>query len=222
MKRSLLSDVRATSARLRRRGYTAVEVMMALTILLIASSGVIAMQRGAVQGNVDARRIDTANAIARTWTERLRADATLWTLPNAANPTPEWGNINSTRFLGPSSTKTIPIGNGATLGEFVLAPEDGSTPPLFSPAFDVLGRDVKSDVKELVLFCAHIRLTWLVTWELLRAEVRVIWPRNVGALAAAPDLMCKSIVISDPATTAELEKYHVISTVTSIRRNPAP
>src|SRR5271165_2005192 len=70
-----------------RRGYTAVEVLMAMTVMTIGAAAVMSMQKASVQGNLDARETDVANSIARMWVERLQRDAMQWTQPNNQNPT---------------------------------------------------------------------------------------------------------------------------------------
>ena len=54
---------------------------MAMTVMAIGGAAVITMQKTSVTANLDARRADVANAIARTWVERLQRDAMAWTLP---------------------------------------------------------------------------------------------------------------------------------------------
>jgi type IV pilus assembly protein PilV len=199
---------------MKSRGYTAIEVLLSLTILAIGASGVISMQRGAIQGNVDARRLDMASAITRQWTERLRRDAMAWTLPNAANPLTN--NIANAKLLTSSR-----INDGKWHRPDQLLGSTGE-----SPAFDLLGRDVPqaqmTGVDSRVLFCTNVRLTWLVTNELLRAEVRVFWPRNLSAKADADYCVDDPPITNDPPAATDIEKYHFVYTVTSIRRNPIP
>ena len=60
---------------------------MAMTLAAIGSAAVIAMMKTSVQGDLDARKTDVANTIARTWTERLRRDATSPTPRCSTTPT---------------------------------------------------------------------------------------------------------------------------------------
>jgi len=155
-------------SRPRRRsnapGYTAIEVLMALTLMAIGASAVMAMQKASVQGNLDARRADVANSIERLWVERLRRDAMLWTLPSPANPA--GNNFTGTKFL-----------NNVTGTWFLPNALVAAAVPI-SPAFDILGRDL-ADVSQ-ARFCVHLRLTWLVQNvanpqdSLIRADVRVL------------------------------------------------
>ena len=67
------------------RGYTAAEVMIAITLLAIGGSGVIAMENAAIQGNASARRMDDASVLANTYADRLQREATMWT-PTVPGP----------------------------------------------------------------------------------------------------------------------------------------
>lgn len=181
--------------RARARGYNTVEVLMAMTIFAIGASGVIAMQKTAVQANYDARALDVATTLARTWQERLARDAVLWRTP---------GSLTGTSYL-------------ATL---VAGGTDWQVPPVppslagNSPAFDLLGRDVPIDDAQMI-YCTQVRAQWLgSTNSLLRVEVRVVWPRA----NAAPMATCTTAVVNTALANVEAMP-HVISTVTSLRGN---
>ena len=60
------------------RGYTIVELMMAITVLAIGVSGIIAMQKITVASNLHAKKLAIATQIARAWQDRLAVDASLW------------------------------------------------------------------------------------------------------------------------------------------------
>ena len=79
-----------------RRGYTVIEVMIALTLLAVGTSGVIAMQKVTAIANRDARCLVVATQIARSWIERLRADATQWNHPSAIDVN---SDLADTRWL---------------------------------------------------------------------------------------------------------------------------
>ena len=66
----------------RARGYTVIEVMIALTLLAIGTSGIIAMQKVTSVTNREARNLVIANQIARTWMEAAER------LSTAASPSP--------------------------------------------------------------------------------------------------------------------------------------
>ena len=195
-----------------KRGYTAVEVLVSLSIVLIGAAGVISMQRGAIQGNVDARRMDMASAIARQWVERLRADSMLWTLPASRNPASNFGNA-----------LLLQKADIAAQAQWFRPDQRLGGAPYWSPGMDALGADVAAgdlgdDKNRYALFCTNVRLTWLVQDSMIRADVRVFWPRGV---AAAPD---PHFCGQDPAATIETQTdaYHFVYATTAIRRNALP
>ncbi len=194
--------------RSQKRGYTAVEVMMAMTLLLIGSVGVMAMQRAAVQGNTDAREMDVASSISRAWLERLERDATLWTPSQIAVVPP--ANIANAILVNENLT-----GNWFVPQKRYVP--SGSQNDVESAAFDILGQDVDPSVAG-VRYCVNLRLTPLTTdWTLIRAEVRVYWPRN---LTQAPDPnYCTAV----PAgIDSAVQKYHFVYAATALRQNVSP
>jgi prepilin-type N-terminal cleavage/methylation domain-containing protein len=180
-----------------KRGYTAVEVMVSLAILAIGAAAVISMQRGAVQGNVDARRIDTANSLTRLWMERLRRDATLWTVSGAPpSASPLLGTVNGD-WHAPTEriADTIPL----------------------SPAFDLFGNDLSQTAAAdgvSPTYCTQVRLTWLVQDQLIRADVRVFWPRGIGIPMG---LNCTGNITNTLDTNAN-NVYRFVYASTAIRR----
>jgi prepilin-type N-terminal cleavage/methylation domain-containing protein len=219
-----MSSTRALPYRSRAmRGYTAIEVLMAITVMAIGAAGVMSMVKATVLGNLDARKTDIANAIARTWVERLRRDAMMWTSPGPTNGT--GSNI--------ATAKIINAGVG-TIGNWFLPnqylPPAANNAPI-SPGFDILGRDLlTADITPNLavtpqipgaFFCAHVRLTWLTANELLRADVRVIWPRAVSnndtSKALPADGVCGAVATSN---TPNPLIYHALYVTTSLRGNP--
>jgi prepilin-type N-terminal cleavage/methylation domain-containing protein len=196
--------------RTHERGYTVVEVMMAMTVLLIGSMGVMAMQRAAVQGNADAREMDVATSIARAWLERAERDAALWT-PSVVTIVPP-ANIGSATIVHENLTSQwfVPKSRLAAAG----AQND-----IESAAFDILGQDVDTLTAPGIRYCVNLRMTPLTTDQtLIRAEVRVFWPRN---LTIAPDAnYCNQ---APPATLDEdTQKYHFVYAATAVRQNVQP
>lgn len=219
------TNLRKSKARARKqkamRAFTAIEVLISLTLLAIGTAGVISMERGAVKANLDARRMDVANGIARLWVERLRRDSTRWVYPNAENP-----NLAPTTvpllFTGDSTMR--PALNGAGAWSRPIAYLGNPVPQ--SPAFDITGKDITT--MSDAFFCTNVRLTWLTPsiaagsgtsqppGELIRAEVRVFWPRGL-------DLAADNDYCSGTPDEALLtgDKYHFVYVTTSIRRNTA-
>lgn len=194
------------------RGYTAIEVLLSMTLLAIGASGVIAMQRAAVQGNVDAREMDMAQSIARQWMERLKRDATLWTpsIIPAVPPT----NLSRAILVNENLTGTWFVPKARLTA---VAPQND----VESPGFDTLGRDVTAlDYTGTGLrYCTNVRLTPVTTDQtMLRAEVRVFWPR---LLTASPDAkFCKD---APPASLdSATDSFHFVYLVSAISQNVQP
>jgi prepilin-type N-terminal cleavage/methylation domain-containing protein len=196
------------------RGYTAVEVLMAMTIMTIGAAAVMSMQKASIQGNLDARKTDAANAIARTWVERLQRDAMQWTLPNAQTPT---GNNFANALLLSSPT----------YGQWSLPSyEMGKSPDgveNMSYAFDILGRDLPTaDVSTETIFCVSYRLQWLVPQALpiepglIRADVRVLWTRGISDDPAPGWCTTANMGVANPDPT--FLQYRSIYLTTDIRQ----
>ena len=193
----------ATKRRRRGRGYTAIEVLIAMTIMAIGAAAVISMQRVSVQGNFDARETDMANTIARTWVERLQHDATLWTQPGPSNQT---GN-NLARALVISDAIGHP-NNWRQPTQYYAS--DG-----LSCAFDILGRDVASDGN--AVFCASVRMNWLTAaQDLIRADVRVLWSRGILTKPLGGPCLAGVSTNDTPDPTV----FHAIYLTTAIKGNP--
>jgi prepilin-type N-terminal cleavage/methylation domain-containing protein len=192
------------SAKKRARGYTAVEVLVSLSIVLIGAAGVISMQRATIQGNVDARRMDMATAIARQWVERLRADSMLWTLPAARNANSNFDNALLLQNV--DGLWHVPDERLAS---------SGWSPGLDSLGADVAAGDLADDLNRYALFCTNVRRTWLIQNQMMRVDVRVFWPRGVSA---APDKQfCTQGDYS--GMEAKTDAYHFVYAMTAIRRN---
>ncbi len=199
--------------RTRSGGYTVVEVLLAMTVLIIGASAVMSMQKASMQGNLDARRTDIATSIARMWMERVQKDAMSWTLPSHAYPglatnygnAPLLGHVNGTWFL---PTDYLP-----------------ATSPFasISPGFDILGRDVPT-VAGLTsaLFCVHLRETWLYqntsnpVDSVMRVELRVVWPRGISPTTYAPSL-CDAT--SAQTISPDPQLYSTLYLVSAVRAN---
>ncbi len=209
----------------RARGYTAIEVMISLALLGVGAAGVISMQRGTIQGISHARNLDTANAIAHTWLERMRADATQWTKPNGGDA--DGNDFASARFLNRGGSNMTDAG--------WYLPDQAFATLGMSPAFDVLGRDLPyltnpttpSPTQPAVKFCTHVRIDCLVktlvtagaptTCSLMRAQVRVFWPKDLvdtGNLA-----YCSAGAADAVADATNAPNYHFLYVVSAIRQN---
>ncbi|MGH7437241.1 MAG: type II secretion system protein [Polyangiaceae bacterium] len=190
------------------RGYTIVEVLLAMTVLIIGAAGVMTMQKASMQGNLDARKTDLATNIGRMWIERIQRDSMSWTQP---------ANFSNAQLLGSA---------GTTLGNWFLptayaAPAGGSA--AISPAFDILGRDLPGQAPfSKAFFCVHLRTTWLAsnltnqTNNLMRVELRVVWPRGIAQDTYATPV-CDTVPAAQQNPDPRL--YSTLYMVTAVRAN---
>ena len=164
----------------RSRGYTVIEVMMALAILAVGATGVIALQKVALIGNSNARIGDGARQVASTWADRLKIDAMQWNDPLGIP------DIGETRWL--ASAGTYDTVNPPGPGQWILAPE---VPGWSSPVADIHGSDVAlGDTTTNGVFCTHLQMARAVQKPLslvgathpiaVRALVRVVWRRDLA------------------------------------------
>ena len=222
------SDGRRLGERLRRRarrallaGYTVVEVMMAMAVLSIGATGVIAMQKTALLGNLRARNLATASAIASAWMERLRIDGVRWTIDRAGVNT-----IGATAYLSivQNDFPTVVNPEGIWFAP-VANPEPGMAG--VQPTKDVRGMDTALGTDQG--FCTNIRLTQVLP-NMIRAEVRVFWLRNhgggkanneTGTLAGQP--LCpvnnQAFLNVDLTSAQAQERYHFVYLSSTILRN---
>ena len=199
----------------RSRGFTAVEVLMAMTLFAVGAAGVIGMQRVTIQGGEDARRFDMATNIANEWIARLQKDASFWrTEPDTTKP--DTMGFNTTTWL-----KNI----DACANEFCTIPMPaGPTFEGLSPAFDIFGRDLPTGTTD-AYYCVQYRLTWIAPpgtapynrplkpSSIMRAEVRVYWNR------VEKDLI-KNCASPPPEAIAVNPQYHMVYAATSLREGP--
>ena len=193
--------------------YTVIEVMMAMSVLAIGATGVIAMQKAALLGNVRARDLATATTLASSWLERLRIDGLMWQQnPNGLStlPATTWLNVVTTANAG---TWVVPNAafnyqNGADLHGYDVTVASGQQG-----------------------FCVNMRLTQLLP-TIIRAEVRVYWLRThnqarsgggSGMFQSGNSLCANSAaLLQDLSTDEALQRYHFVYMTSAISRNDAP
>jgi hypothetical protein len=189
--------------------------------MAIGGAAVITMQKTSVTANLDARKADVANSIARTWVERLQRDAMLWTQPGPSGGTSNLANAPILNTIGTSEgTWFLP-----TLEMSATTPETNS------PAFDILGRDLPLDQFQNADFCVNIRLTYLSgagqPQDFIRADVRVIWP--IGIINSYPTFCTDTAGLADPNkggvpkvdpnADPNTPVFHTLYLTTSIKEN---
>jgi prepilin-type N-terminal cleavage/methylation domain-containing protein len=193
----------------RQRGYTAVELMMAIGIFGVGVTGIIAMQKVTSVSNQHAKNLSIATHIAESWLDMLATDAVMWNHPSAGYTA---SDIDQTTWL--QSVKV----NANTANDWIL--------PLYSnilafgPAFDALGNPVNPvTAPNSVAFCSHLRLSWLYMPTgtgngLIRAEVRVFWLRDGQGFAQN---MCADAQVANVGGATGT--FHFVQKITAIREN---
>jgi len=174
-----------------------VEVMMALAILTIAASGIVAMQKATLVGNMKSRNLATASQVAQAWMSRLRADSVTWTTEN-----------------GTSKTKWLINVEGKQGGTWRRPDVDQGFSA--SPEADVRGNDV-FDGKG-VGYCTNFRLTKLSD-DLIRAEVRVHWLRHHGSGGKDGNSLCGDNEAFLQEMGAYQDRYGFVYATSTVIRN---
>ncbi len=164
----LVQRKRAETASL---GYTMVEVLMALAVLAVGATGVVAMQKATLLGNVRARNLSTASSLAATWIDRIKIDSLSWRKKPTGATT-----VTDTRWLKAIGEDYPQIGGN----ENTWLRPDIDTGLGYSAAADVRGLDITDTAKTKdAAFCTNIRMVQLLP-NMVRADVRVFWLRNRG------------------------------------------
>lgn len=146
-----------TRRRMRRRaraGFTLLEVMLALAVLLIGVMGIIALQRATMHANYDARSTSVATVNQARWSSILRRSALLWTDSGG-------------------STIGVPYLNQIGAGWFIPQPNNGAADEY---AMDWYGRP--TSVAANARYCTLIRLQWLSPNQSMRADIITFWARQ--------------------------------------------
>ena len=181
---------------------------MALGILTLGASGVIAIQKATLIGNTNARYLATANAIAESWVERLRADALVWNAPANADDIADTNWLKLSDANNPNKPWTTP-------GEFAAPALAGS------PDTDVLGADIfpADPGPPASAFCTQLRLTRFplaalpAYRKLIRAEVRVFWERSGRPIDCA---------IAPNPVEGDVGRYGFVYVTTAVMQNTSP
>lgn len=192
----------------KSRGYTAVELLMAISIFAIGVSGIIAMQKVTVGANAHAKNLSIATHIAQAWLDQLATDAAAWNHPSPSNPTPDLGDTTWLNLAG---------GNA----DVWLRPAY-STTRNFGAGFDAQGNPVSDANAASAVFCTHIRLSWLYPDTagngLLRTEVRVFWVRDGQGGTVNNQPVCAVGTPVDQIEDAPL-KYHFVHQASAVKQN---
>ena len=210
---------RRARSRARALGYTAIEVLVALTLFAVGTAGVLSLQRASIVGSSDARRTDVATAVGAEWIERLRQDSMGWNLPNAENPTVPSNHATATKLLGPVVLGPVGTSDAGADTPWLTPALPANAAAMLdrgSPAYDLVGRPLlDSEVLTTgAAICVQYRLQWVVQDNLMRAEVRVVY------LAAGGRVGCVA-GSGDPTAPAGFPNgFRSVNLTTTLRQNP--
>lgn len=193
----------------RARGYTVVELMMAIAVMTIGLGGIIAMQKTTVASNMNAKNVAIATHIAQGFLDELAAESRAWTQTDNFTNTDWLGNVGAQgtapAWFAPAYKATRALGQG----------------------FDALGNPVlDANLAAEAQFCVHLRLTWLAPQSagklgagLIRTEVRVYWRREGIALSGATSWGQGTCVsVTDYANWTGAPRFHTIHMASVVRQ----
>jgi Tfp pilus assembly protein PilV len=191
------------------RGYTVVELMMALTVMTIGLGGIIAMQKTTVASNMNAKNVAIATHVAQGFLDELTAESRAWTQTDNFTNADWLGNVGAQGtapvWFVPAYKATRNLGQG----------------------FDALGNPVlDANLTANAKFCVHLRLTWLSPQSaakqgagLVRTEVRVYWRREGIALTGAASWGTNTCVsVADYANWSGSPRFHTIHMASVVRQ----
>jgi prepilin-type N-terminal cleavage/methylation domain-containing protein len=198
------------------RGYTIVELMMSIALLAIGIAGVLGMQKVTIATNRSAKEIAVATRIGEAWIDALATDASTWTTDTNGNSTRDKTVWLSTAVKDDITDWFIPSYSAALN---------------MGPAFSVLGSPQDPTVKpEIDHYCVHIRFAYLHSETLptkgngvIRAQVRVFWPREDAAWDGTTNLVPNITALcsnNNADFTNNISGFHVLYLSTALRQVP--
>ncbi len=197
------------------RGYTAVELLMAISVFGIGVAGIISMEKVTSAANQDAKNLAIATHIAESWLDMLATDAVSWNHPSPNNGNSDLSDtiwLNNVVSNAGANSWFLPAYN-STLG--------------FGPGFDALGNPTNTTTSTAnAQFCTHLRLSWLYQPAnnatsgngLIRAEVRVFWLRDGQATPVVGVDPCAA-AMPIASVTGATGTFHFVQKITAIREN---
>lgn len=195
-----------------RRGYTLVEVMVAMVILTIGFVGLLNLQVKTIQGASDSLALTQAITLAEHQFGSLQVEALNWTTPGQTN-TGELPRLAANGFL-------VAPAPGATSGWLRMwdSSAKDARVGLLGDELLVGGLDLDAGAREEMVpdvqrrFCVHYRLTWVQSDEAIRAEVRVAWSRDAEDFsqyaACPPDMVADRGAVSQFTLPGLLVRNH--------------
>ncbi|MFI5297953.1 MAG: prepilin-type N-terminal cleavage/methylation domain-containing protein [Polyangiales bacterium] len=230
--RALIERLHSSRHR-RAQGFTLIEVMMALAVLGVSALGLVSLQRATLVANADAMQYTVAASIAQSWVERLKRDGAAWNHPTTAVTT------DDTACAGGKDINSSP-GSGPCSGTVWLAMVEGSANSWFVPSAQYLTTGTPSmsmnqpsgtldgapaaSVSDIV-YCVNIRLNYLVPDQVIRADVRVYWPKRthddlsaLGITASTPCALDNAVLNAVGGIGGDENDFHWVYTVDQVEK----
>jgi prepilin-type N-terminal cleavage/methylation domain-containing protein len=173
------------------RGFTILEVLIAVVITAVGFAAIFALQIGTVQGNSATRDVTGAVSVGERFVESLRRTGHVWT----------------------TGAPPAPLNAGA--GWHTLTPQPIDHNGLPVAANGVLGSGLRRQ-----RFCVHYWVEPMATFYdgILNARVRVVWPR--ATLDDGVDLTNVCSEQGAANFDGDITKWMSLTLPASIRRHP--
>ncbi len=198
------------------RGYNMIEVMMALAILAVGASGVIALQKVTILGVTSGRNLTAASTIAAAHIESLRTDAVRWTNSGNLTSAPLLSALAAAPDVWTAPSTTTGLG-GLGLTDVTGVTDSAVTAPVE------------------VAYCTQVRATPIAFSTdalpapiLFRIEARTFWAKSgrpvTTECAAAPgamDNILNGTLQAFNGVNYAADDYGFVFLATSVRRNDA-
>jgi len=202
----------------RRQGFTVIEVMIAIGVMMVGSMAIIGMQVQAQRQNQLARDSLTATQFAQTWVERFKLDALLWTQMAVPNGAPTVTQVlQNTSYLGPmfiAGTGTFKrlTGSPFSLHKSAATPQGYDLPGGSAYTYtDPFGNTSAQ------AFCADARVGWVYFGRAMRVDVRVFWPKPGADIKTEFPQCDDSTEQLHPTTGSKAHLYHTVYIPTVLR-----
>lgn len=151
-----------------QRGFTLVELLIGSAVAVIGLYASMSLVLHTMRGNTDRRDSQAALQLAEHTLATVQAEATLWTSDLPPGYTTYLASLPQPAAPGASSSWQQGAGNAMSA--------DKRVGPLGADSRYDQGSLLELPSSRGTRYCLHWRVTW-VSNELVRAEVRVSWPR---------------------------------------------
>lgn len=202
-----------TDVRAQRTGFTLIELLVSMAVMTVGTAALFALQGYVARSNMNSKEMTIATSIAENWIERLKMDALNWTEPGTVGD--PGGKLTNTGYLQRINS----------------AENAWDAPPLsylnqleHSPGADLTGNEITAwsrNMNVAIGFCTNLRFNWTRPGTLMRADVRVVWPKRPSAAVFATDFpQCIPAGDSLDVDDDGVDDYHAVYASTAIRWTP--